>query len=89
MVQRSVLLPRAAAGARATLYGAILCRDAAVRRGAVLNRSVSIEPKKPFPLPEYGLIPVLAAHSAQRWCSLILPLKFVLKWKTASCFPQL
>lgn len=37
MVQRSVLLPRAAAGSRATLYGAILCRDAAVRRGAVLN----------------------------------------------------
>lgn len=37
MVQRSVLLENAAVGSRATLYGAILCKDASVRKGAVLN----------------------------------------------------
>lgn len=37
MVQRSVLLEGAGAGAHATLYGAILGRNATVRRGAVLN----------------------------------------------------
>ena len=37
MVQRSVLLEGARVGPRATLYGAILCREAAARRGTVLN----------------------------------------------------
>lgn len=37
MIQRSVLLERSAADPRATLYGAILCPDAAAQRGAVLN----------------------------------------------------
>ena len=40
MVQRSILLENAAAGDRTTLYGAILCRDASARRGAVLNEGV-------------------------------------------------
>ncbi len=37
MVQRSILLENAAAGPRSTLYGAVLCRDASARKGAVLN----------------------------------------------------
>ena len=37
MVQRSILLENAAAGPRATLYGAVLCRDASARKGTVLN----------------------------------------------------
>lgn len=37
MVQRSVLLEGARVGPRATLYGAILCREAAAQRGTVLN----------------------------------------------------
>lgn len=37
MVQRSILLEGACVGPRATLYGAILCRDAVARRGTVLN----------------------------------------------------
>ncbi len=37
MIQRSILLENAAAGSRTTLYGAILCRDASARKGAVLN----------------------------------------------------
>lgn len=37
MVQRSVLLENATVGSRTTLYGAILCKDASARKGAVLN----------------------------------------------------
>ncbi len=37
MVQRSVLHPRAWAGPQTTLYGAVLCREAAARRSVVLN----------------------------------------------------
>lgn len=37
MVQRSVLLENSCTGPRTTLYGAILCPDAAARAGAVLN----------------------------------------------------
>lgn len=37
LIQRSVLLPGARAGERATLYGAILCQRAAAQREAVLN----------------------------------------------------
>ena len=42
MVQRSVLLENAAAGPRTTLYGAILCRDATARKGAVLNEGTAL-----------------------------------------------
>ena len=37
LVQRSLLMEGAHVGERCTLYGAILCRSAAVRAGAVLN----------------------------------------------------
>lgn len=37
VIQRSVLLEGASAGPRATLYGAILCRDAAARKETVLH----------------------------------------------------